>query len=120
MRRSPRTPRTRAIASCEVIPAGLSARRTPSIGRLLVRQGAVADLTQQGLDASRLGDGVVEPELDLRRESEPKRATDVGAEVPRHVIEALERFGAFFIRPQHADENACAAEVARHVDTGDG
>src|SRR5687768_5698560 len=89
MRRSPRVRRTRAIASWEVIPRALSRSRMPSIGRLLVWERSIPDLTQEGLDAGRLGDGVIEPEFDLGGESESQRTADARAQVSGDVIESI-------------------------------
>src|SRR5688572_32183725 len=62
----------------------------------------------------------VVPEVELRGDAESQRATELGAEVPRHGLETLHRGRLLGLGPQDAHVDLGMAEVASHFHTGHG
>src|SRR4029453_7957084 len=117
--------------SCDVLPAGLSTSRMPSIGRpsarwravLVGRRSRVAtalivDLGEQRLDPRRVCNTLVQLERDLRRETKAKRTTDARPEMARDARETVERRRALRVAAENADEHFGVAKIASNVDTG--
>src|SRR5919112_3443149 len=122
MRDSPNARRAASTTSCDVIPAGLSTRRRPSVVDCLIagRRGLIARvdgklatyLREELLDLGGVRDALVVAELDLGRDAEAQRATDATAQVRGHTLEALERGDTLRLGAEHAHEDLRVAEIA--------
>src|SRR4051812_44156515 len=103
MRDSANARRAASTTSCDVIPAGLSTSRRPSVvdcpidgrrRRITGIGGALAThLREELLDLGGVRDAVVIAELDLRSDAKPERAAHTAAEMRGNAGEAIERGG---------------------------
>jgi hypothetical protein len=74
-------PRTAPTTSFEETPAGLSTSNNPS-GVVVIRGDcSIAHLIQERIDTRGALHALVDPELELGRDPQPKRAPDATAEV---------------------------------------
>src|SRR3954471_4140097 len=113
MRRVPSTRRSRSVAPCDVMPAGLSMMTRPSVTTLIIRL-LFTHLSEQRLDACRARDGFIELEQELRRDAQPQRTTHAAAQVAGGARQRLHGPGAFGVVTHQADEDLCLLEVPRH------
>src|SRR5687767_3838713 len=115
-RRSPSERRVVATTSCDVIPAGLSTRRIPSLGGLPIPwRSIMLDLREQRLDARGPLHALVAVEHDFRCEAQPELPSDMCPKVARDALEPLERRVLLRVRAHHAHEDLRVAEVACDV-----
>src|SRR5688500_5290313 len=110
-----------ATTSCDVIPAGLSTRASPSVRRVLIRRRlAAADLLEQRLDPRGFRDALIALELDLGRRAKPQRLAEARAEMRREALKSGEGGFLFRVAPHHAHEHFSRPQIARHLHAGDG
>src|SRR5688500_14343483 len=120
MRRSPNARRAIETTSWDVMPAGLSTSRSPSVEGLLVGgDAAITDLLEECLDASRSRDAGIGLKDELGREPEAERPTQTRAQMRGRALEPLERRLLLDVGAEHADEHLGMPEVLCDVDAGD-
>src|SRR4051812_25258473 len=118
-RRDASAPRTTATTSCEVKPAGLSTRRTPSgAGAALWIRLPLLDLGEQTLDARRASNTLVESKKDLGSGPKAKRLPKDRSKMAGETLQSLERRGALDIGAKNAHEYLRRSKIARHLDGG--
>src|SRR5258706_10683242 len=129
IRETPKARRAARTTSCDVMPAGLSTSRSPSVAASLIgwldglvrrglRRGRLSHLRKQLLDVRRVRDALVVAKLDLRSDTEPERSSHASTKVRRHTGEAVERGGALGLRAEHTHEDLGVVQIASHLDTG--
>src|SRR5664279_746038 len=121
-RRIPRARRAMATTSCEVMPAGLSTRSTPSVEVILAGGGRplpFLHLREQRLDARRALDGRIVVEGERGREVQCEHFGEARTHRRRDRGEAFHRLVALGGGAHDADEDLRVAQVARDVHAGD-
>src|SRR5258708_14907854 len=129
IRETPKARRATRTTSCDVMPAGLSTSRSPSVAASLIgwldglvrrslRPGRGSHLREQLLDVRPVRDALVVAELDLRSNAKSERTSHASAKMRRHAGEAVECRRALRLRANDAHEDLRVLQIASHLDAG--
>src|SRR5690348_9366310 len=77
------------------------------------------ELGEEGLDARRAGNALVQFERDVGREPQPQRPPDARAQMTRHTRQTVERGCTLRLAAENADEHLCVSKIAGDIDAGD-